>query len=87
MKDSWELDINIHMKTYLFSKITDKLKVIIWYNEVKSTVFLIEFDESDVIYTDSINFSHKHKYDVFWKAVHNNHHINADFSVDINEWK
>ena len=87
MKGSWELDINIYTKTYLFSKIIDELRVIIWYNGVRSTVFLIEFNESDAVYTDSINFSHKHKCDIFWEVIHNNHHIDADLSVGIDEWR
>ena len=65
MKDSWELNINVHVKTYLFPEITDKLRVIIWYNEIKSIIFLIEFCKSSVIYTNSINFPYRHKCDVF----------------------
>ena len=87
MKDSWEFDINVHAKAYLFSEITDKLKAIIWYNEIRSTVFLIEFNESDVVYTDSINFLYKHEHGIFWKAVHNNHHIDTDFFMSVNEWR
>ena len=65
VKGSWELDINVYTKTYLFSKVTDELRITIWYNEVGSTVFLIEFSELNVIYIDSINFLHKHKCDIF----------------------
>ena len=85
VKSSWEFDINVHVKAYLFSEITDKLEIIIWYNEVRSTVFLIKFGEPDVVYTDSINLLHRHKHGIFWEAVHNNHHIGADFPVGIDE--
>ena len=87
MKSSWEFNINVHVKTYLFSEIADKLKIIIWYNKVRSTVFLIEFHESGVIYTDSINFLHRYKHGIFWEAVHNNHYINAILLVSVNEWR
>ena len=40
MKSSWEFNINVHVKAYLFPEITDKLRVIIWYNGIKNTVFL-----------------------------------------------
>ena len=85
MKDSKKLNINVYMKIYLFSEVADELRTIIWYNEVRSTIFLIKFNESDVVYTDSINFLHKYECDIFWEAVYNNHHIDADFSVNINE--
>ena len=85
MKNSWEFDINIHVKAHLFSEITDKLRIIIKYNKVRDTVFPVKFNESDTVYTDSIDFSYKHKHDIFKKAVHNNHYININFSVDINE--
>ena len=65
MKDSWEFDINVYVKTYLFSEVADELKIMIWYNEVESTVFLIEFSEPDAVYTDSINFSHRYKCGIF----------------------
>ena len=65
IKNNWEFNINVHVKAYLFPEITDKLKITIWYNEVKSTVFLIEFCESGAVYTDSINFPHKHKCGIF----------------------
>ena len=65
MQNNWEFDINIYAKVYLFSKITDKLRVTIWYNEVRSTIFPIKFNESGVVYTDSINFPHKHKCGIF----------------------
>ena len=87
MKGSWEFDINVYAKIYLFSEITDKLRITIWYNEVKSTIFLIKFDESGAVYTDSINFLHRHKCGIFWEAVYNNHHINADLLIDVNEWR
>ena len=85
MKSSGELDINVYMKAYLFSEITNKLRTMIRYNEVRSVIFLIEFCESDMIYTDSIDFLYKHKCDIFKKAIHNNHHIDADFSVNVDE--
>ena len=85
MKNSWEFDINVQAKTYLFPEITDKLKITIWYNEIRSTVFLIEFHESNAVYTDSINFLHKHKCGIFWETVHNNHHIDTNLSMSINE--
>ena len=87
MKDSKELNINVYMKTYLFSEIADKLRITIWYDKVKSTVFLIEFSELNVVYTDSINFLHKYKCNVFWETIHNNHHINADFLVGVDRWR
>ena len=65
MKGSWELDINVHVKIYLFSEIADKLKIMIWYNGVKSTVFLIKFNKSDMIYTNSINLLYRYEHDVF----------------------
>ena len=85
VKDNWKFDINIHVKTYLFSEVADKLKAIIWYNKIRSTVFLIKFHESDAVYTDSINFLHKYECGVFWEAVHNNHHIDANLPIGINE--
>ena len=65
MKDSWKFNINIHVKIYLFLKLTNELKIMIWYNEVESIIFLIKFSEPDMVYTDSINLSHKHEYDIF----------------------
>ena len=85
MKDSEEFNVNIYIKIYLFSEITDKLKVIIRYNEIKNIIFLIKFCKPDTIYTDSINFSHKYEYDIFKKVIYNNYHINADFFININE--
>ena len=87
VKGSRELDINVHAKAYLFSEIADELEAIIWYNGVGSTVFLIEFGEPDVTYTDSINLLHRHKHDVFWEVIHNNHYISADFPVGVDEWR
>ena len=87
VKDNWELNINVHVKTYLFLEITDKLKVIIWYNKVKSIVFLIELSESDVAYTDSINLSYRHKCNIFKKIIHNNHHIDANLLINVNKWR
>ena len=87
MKDSWELDINVYAKAYLFSEITDKLEIIIWYNEIRSTVFLIKFCELGAVYTDSINFPYKYECGVFWEAVHNNYYINANFPVGVDEWR
>ena len=75
MKNNEEFDINVYAKAYLFSEITDKLKITIRYNKVKNIIFLIEFCESNAVYTDSINLLHKHKYNIFEKTVHNNHHI------------
>ena len=87
MKNNWKLNINVHVKTYLFPEVTDELGIIIWYNEVGSTVFLIEFNESDVIYTDSINFLHRYECGVFWEVIHDNHHIDADLPVGIGGWR
>ena len=83
MKDSWKLDINVHVKVYLFPEVADELKAIIWYNEIRSTVFPIEFSELDVVYTDNINLLHRYEYGVFWEAVHDNHHIDADLPVSV----
>ena len=85
MKNSEEFNVNVHIKAYLFSKITDKLKIMIRYNKVRGIIFLIEFCESDAVYTDSINFLHKHKCGIFKNAVYDNHYINADLSVSIGE--
>ena len=87
VKGSWEFDINVHVKAYLFLEFADKLETIIWYNEVESIIFLIEFNELNVVYTDSINFLHKYKCDIFWEVIHDNHYINADLSVNIDEWR
>ena len=87
VKDSREFDINIHVKAYLFPKIADELEAIIWYNKVGSTVFLIEFDESNVTYTDSINLLHKYECGVFWEVIYDNHHIGADLPVGVDEWR
>ena len=87
MKSNKELDINVHAKAYLFSEVADELKATIWYNEVRSTIFPIEFDEPDAAYTDSINLPHRHEHGIFWEAVHDNHHINADLPMNINEWR
>ena len=87
VKSSWEFNINVYVKIYLFSEVTDELKITIWYNEVRNIIFLIKFSESDVVYTDSINFLYKHKCGVFWEAVYDNYHINADLLVNINEWR
>ena len=87
MKGSRKLNINVHAKAYLFPEVADKLEITIWYNEIRSTVFPIEFSESGVIYTDSINFSYRHKYGVFWEAVHNNHHIDADLFMSVGGWR
>ena len=65
VKGSWEFDINVHVKAYLFPEITDKLKVTIWYNGVRNIIFSIKFSEPDVVYTDSIDFLHKHKCGIF----------------------
>ena len=77
----------MYIKAYLFLKIADKLKVIIWYNKIKRIIFLIEFNKLDAVYTNSINFLHKYKYDIFKKAIHNNHYINTNFFVNFNESK
>ena len=87
MKGSKKLNINVHVKAYLFPEVTDKLKIMIWYNEVGSIVFSIEFSESDVVYIDSINLLHRHKHGIFWEVIHDNHHIGADLPVGINEWR
>ena len=87
MEDSRELDINVHVKTYLFSEVADELKATIWYNEVGSTVFPIEFGEPGVVYTDNINFPHRYECGVFWETVHDNHHIGADLPMGIDEWR
>ena len=73
------------MKIYLFSEVTDKLKVIIQYNKIRSTVFLIKFNKPGTVYTDSINFPYKHKCDIFKETVYNNHYIDVDFLININE--
>ena len=65
MKNNEEFDINVYMKAYLFPEVTDKLKITIRYNEIKGIIFLIEFSEPNMTYTDNINFSHKHKCDIF----------------------
>ena len=65
VKGSWEFDINVYAKIYLFPEITDKLEATIWYNKVRSTVFLIEFCKPNVAYTDSINFLHRHECGIF----------------------
>ena len=85
MKSGEKLNINVYTKVYLFLKITDKLRITIRYNEIRNIIFSIEFYKSGMIYTDSINFLHKHKYSIFKKAVHNNHHIDADFLMSIDE--
>ena len=87
MKDSWEFDINVYVKIYLFPKVADKLRTTIWYNEIRSIIFSIKFSESGVICTNNINLSHKHKHGIFWETVHNNHHIGADLFMNINEWR
>ena len=85
MKDNWKFNINIYAKAYLFSKIVNKLRVIIWYNRVESTVFLIEFNKLDMIYIDSINFLYKYKHNIFKETVHDNHYIDVNLPVSINE--
>ena len=65
MKSSWEFDINVYMKIYLFSEITDKLRITIWYNKIRSIIFLIKFHELGAVYTDSINFLYRHKCGIF----------------------
>ena len=85
MKNDEEFNVNVHIKVYLFLKVTDKLKIIIRYNKVENIVFLIEFCESGVVYTDSIDFSYKYECGIFKEAVYDNYYINADFSVNINE--
>ena len=87
MKNDEEFDVNVYTKAYLFLEITDKLRTTIRYNGVRGTIFLIEFYESGAVYIDSINFLHKHEYGIFEKAVHNNHHIDTNLSVDIDEWR
>ena len=65
VKDSWEFNINVYVKAYLFPKVADELEATIWYNGVRSTVFLIEFDEPDAVYTDSINLPHRYECGIF----------------------
>ena len=85
MKNSWKFNINVYAKAYLFSEITDKLRAIIRYDEIRGIVFLIKFSESDAVYTDSIDFLYKHKCGIFKEAIHNNHHINANLSISIDK--
>ena len=87
VKSSWELNINVHVKAYLFPEITDKLEIIIQYNRVRSTVFLIKFSEPGAVYTDCIDFPHKHEHDIFWEVIHNNHYIDANLSMNVDEWR
>ena len=85
MKNSEELDINVHIKIYLFPEITDKLKTTIRYNEIRNIIFSIEFCKPGVVYTDNINVLHRYEYNIFEKTVYNNHYINVDFSVSVDK--
>ena len=85
MKDNRKFNVNVYMKAYLFSEVTDKLRTTIRYNEVEGTVFLIEFCKPDVIYTNSINFLHKYECGIFEKVIHDNYHIDVDFFVNVDE--
>ena len=87
VEGSRKLDINVHVKIYLFSEIIDELGATIWYNRVGSTVFSIEFSKPGVAYTDSINLPHRHEHSIFWEAVHDNHHIGADLPVGVDGWR